>query len=183
MYVFGGWNGAITNDDFYKLNLKKLKWKKVRDHGPRPTERRSHCACVVGDSMYIFGGYSGETNCFPSLHRYDFLTKKWSVEEVRGLRLPPGRSRARMVSFGNYLAVSGGWDRVNHFQDWWEFNLVNKEWRSFQVDFPSPLGQHTIDVNLNKAIFFGGFHTNTQTASDMLWTYSLGHIGRLSNEA
>jgi hypothetical protein len=75
------------------------------------------------------------------------------------------------------------WDRVNHFQDWWEFNLLSNEWRSYVVDFPSPIGQHTLDVILNQAFFFGGFHSSTQSASDLLWSYSLGQIGRLSTEA
>jgi N-acetylneuraminic acid mutarotase len=183
LYMFGGWNGVTTNDDFYKLNLKKMKWKRVKDHGVRPGARRSHCAVVAGDSLYLFGGYTGEENCFPDLHRFDFVSKKWSKEEIRGLRLPLGRSRSRIAHFGNTIAISGGWDRVNHFQDWWEFDLNTKEWRSYPIESPSPLGQHTVDVMGNKAYIFGGFHSLSQCASDSLWSYSLGHLGRLSSQA
>jgi N-acetylneuraminic acid mutarotase len=183
LFIFGGWNGVSTNDDFFKLNLKKMKWKRVKDFGIRPSARRSHGAVVVGNSMYLFGGFTGEENCFPHLHRYDFLSKKWSIEEVKGLRIPQGRSRARLVSFHNTLGVSGGWDRTNHFQDWWEFDLVNKEWRAYVLDSPSPLGQHTVELALNKAYVFGGYHSSSQAASDSLWCYSLGHLGRPMVEA
>ena len=75
------------------------------------------------------------------------------------------------------------WDRTNHFLDWWEFDLVAKEWRSFTVDFPAPVGQHTAEIDVNTVLFFGGYHATSQTASDLLWSYSLGHLGRLNLEA
>jgi len=72
---------------------------------------------------------------------------------------------------------------VNHFQDWWEYNLDTKEWRSYPVEFPSGgIGQHCVEVFHNRAFFFGGYSSTTQASSNIMWQYTLGQIG-LSKEA
>ena len=58
IYVFGGKNIEGELSDLYIFNLK-LGW--VKPHlsstsGPGPTARSSHCACMVGPEMFIFGG-------------------------------------------------------------------------------------------------------------------------------
>jgi hypothetical protein len=40
--------------------------------GETPSPRRSHCAVVYGNAMYVWGGYSGTENCKPLLHKFDF---------------------------------------------------------------------------------------------------------------
>lgn len=183
VYVFGGWDGEVTMDDFYRLDLKKLKWKRVRSKGERPPPRRSHNAFVWRDAMYILLGYDGTQNCEPHLYRFDFETKKWEIVPVEG-QPPPGRSRAKCVLYNNTVAIFGGWDRVNHFEDWWELSLVHRKWRSVPVQFPSSgIGQHTAEVHQNKVFVFGGYHANKQMSSSDLWIYYLGHLGREYGEA
>jgi len=183
IFIFGGWDGIDTSNDFYRLNLKTNKWKRLKSKGERPSPRRSHNSFVYNDAMYVLLGFDGERNCDPQLYRYDFEAKRWTVEAVTGAP-PQGRSRAKCVRYQNTLAVFGGWDRVNHFEDWHELNLVTKEWRQIPVDFPSKgIGQHSAEVHQNRVYVFGGFHAGKQQSAADLWVYTLGHLGRTGGEA
>lgn len=112
---------------------------------------------------------------------------------------PPARSRAKCVRYLNTVAIFGGsdtppsppasltlfsWDRVNYFEDWYEFNLERRTWTQVEVEFPSRgIGQHTADVYENRVYVFGGFHAGKNMSAGDLWIYSLGHLGRLGGEA
>jgi len=124
--------------------------------------------------MYIFGGYNGDINLSPDLYRFDFNTKKWSIEPSIGT-VPCGRSRARMMVHHNTLSVFGGWDRKNHFQHWYDYNLDTHVWKEIELDTPGcGIGQHSAVVYNNAAYVFGGFHKSLGGSSDLLWGYFLG---------
>jgi len=54
MYIFGGWNGYQSLDDFYSLNLDTLQWKHIKSENG-PSKRRMHSCVVHKDKMYVFG--------------------------------------------------------------------------------------------------------------------------------
>jgi len=163
IYIFGGWDGQRTNNDFFKYNTEKKTWKKLKKkRGKKPTERRSHCAVRYGNKMYVFGGYDGNAFAEPELHSFDFVKKKWANVKMRG-RIPSERSRAKMVVYHNKLAVIGGWNRKKHFNDWYEFNLETNRWikrKDVKFPFNGGFGQHSIVVKGNRIYFFGGYEAN-----------------------
>lgn len=63
MYLFGGSNGIIDNNKFFKMSLLNYRWEVIETFGPRSyiQTRDSHTAVVseAHASMYIFGGFSG----------------------------------------------------------------------------------------------------------------------------
>lgn len=178
VFLFGGWDGRTSNNNFYKFNISKGTWKKVKFTGQPPDARRSHGAVVIDDSMFIFGGYDGQRNVPPVLHRFNFTTKSWSTEEAKG-QPPCGRSRTKVLHYHNTIAVFGGWDRVNHFQKWHEYNLETRTWHERDVDFPGKgVGQHSAVIYNNTVYVFGGYHEAIQSSSNLLWGYFLGHLGR-----
>jgi len=182
VYVFGGWDGRSSNNHFYQFNLEKCTWKKVRlslhNPGIVPEPRRSHGCVQQGNAMYIFGGYDGTKNVPPLLHKFDFKKKKWSLEKANGTP-PCGRSRSRVIVYWNTIAVFGGWDRVNHFQKWHEFNLETKSWTWEDVEFPGKgIGQHSSVIYNNSVYVYGGYHDAQKGSANTLWRYFLGHLGK-----
>ncbi|XP_047595718.1 host cell factor 2 isoform X1 [Lutra lutra] len=56
MYVFGGMCGARL-DDLWQLDLETMCWSKPETKGTVPLPRSLHTASVIGNKMYIFGGW------------------------------------------------------------------------------------------------------------------------------
>ncbi|KAM9672056.1 host cell factor 2 isoform 2-T2 [Trichechus inunguis] len=56
MYVFGGMCGARL-DDLWQLELETMAWSKPEAKGTVPLPRSLHTANVIGNKMYIFGGW------------------------------------------------------------------------------------------------------------------------------
>jgi N-acetylneuraminic acid mutarotase len=72
IYIFGGWNGGASNNEFFRYNIVRDEWTQVTGTGEAPAPRRSHCACVYGNAMYVWGGFNGTENCPSTLHKFDF---------------------------------------------------------------------------------------------------------------
>eukprot|EP01125_Pyxidicula_operculata_P017552 TRINITY_DN6145_c0_g2_i3.p1 TRINITY_DN6145_c0_g2~~TRINITY_DN6145_c0_g2_i3.p1 ORF type:complete len:261 (-),score=14.86 TRINITY_DN6145_c0_g2_i3:422-1204(-) len=182
VYIFGGWDGRRSNNDFFKYSMRDNIWQRVKCNGKIPEPRRAHGAVIVGDYMYIYGGFDGIKNVPPVLHRYNFLTKTWEEVEVKSSVAPPcGRSRTRLVYYHDKLAVIGGWDRVNHFQNWHEFNLKTSTWSETKLDYPQGgIAQHSAVVYKNSVYVFGGHNEKENQSSNLLWSYFLGKHSSLS---
>jgi N-acetylneuraminic acid mutarotase len=179
LFVFGGWDGGTSNNDFFKYNIERDEWSVVEVcAGEVPAPRRSHCATVYGNAMYVWGGFNGVDNCKPLIHKFDFDTMTWSVEEAKGTP-PAGRSRAKCVLFQNRWAIFGGWDRVNHFKDWYEYDFVTRTWERRPLHWlPDAIGQHSAVVHKNKIYVFGGYYQTTKLSSNNLWVTCLGHLSK-----
>jgi len=176
IYVFGGWDGKDTNNHFFKYNITKNTWKKVKHTGKKPAPRRSHCAARCDNKMYIFGGFDGKNNLESSLYSFDFDKKKWTAIKMKG-EPPSPRSRSRMICYYNKVAIIGGWNRMKHFNDWYEFNLESKCWSKKKVRLPygDGFGQHSIVVKNNRMFIYGGYDSLQKTACSFLWGYFLGY--------
>ncbi|KAL6039377.1 hypothetical protein STEG23_029037 [Scotinomys teguina] len=56
MYVFGGMCGARL-DDLWQLDLETMSWSQPETKGTVPLPRSLHTASVIGNKMYVFGGW------------------------------------------------------------------------------------------------------------------------------
>ena len=61
IYLFGGRNDNFPCNKLYVFDTQTYKWDRPIVSGDIPAARDGHSSCVIGDSMYIFGGYE-ETN-------------------------------------------------------------------------------------------------------------------------
>ncbi len=78
MYVFGGWDGHWTLNDFAVLDLEKKIWlKPIRVHG-NVEGRYRHSASSTKTAMYIFGGINQAQKRFNDVHEFDFETQNWT---------------------------------------------------------------------------------------------------------
>lgn len=139
MYVFGGWNGHSSNSDFFVYDLNEGTWSQIEPGLFTPTPRRSHCCIQYRDAMYVWGGFGVEGNCDISIYKFDFSEMAWSVVQATGI-CPNPRSRARAVRIYDKMVIFGGWDRVDHFDDWWEFSLTDFVWTRRDLKLQHPIG-------------------------------------------
>ncbi|MEQ2290956.1 hypothetical protein AMECASPLE_008448, partial [Ameca splendens] len=56
LYVFGGMHGCRLND-LWQLDLNSMVWSKPEISGSTPLPRSLHSANVIGNKMYVFGGW------------------------------------------------------------------------------------------------------------------------------
>jgi dynein heavy chain len=78
-----------------------------------PVQRGGHSATVIGNQMFVFGGYGGSgfaRRDFNDISALDLETWEWRNVECTG-ELPEARSGHQGVSVQENLYVIGGWNR------------------------------------------------------------------------
>jgi len=170
IYVYGGWNGSKTHDEFYKFNIDTRSWIKIENVGDCPGPRRAYSAVKYLDDFLVICGYDGSENCSSELYAFDFNNEIWRLVPTTGEK-PIPRSRAKMVHCHNKLAIFGGWDRFNYFNDYYELDFNTYEWTKVKKEFPSPFGQFSTTLKLHpypRIFTFGGHYTNLSGATNRL---------------
>ncbi|XP_077449874.1 host cell factor 2 isoform X2 [Stigmatopora argus] len=56
LFIFGGMQGCRL-DDLWQLDLKTMAWSKPETRGSTPLPRSLHSASVIGNKMFVFGGW------------------------------------------------------------------------------------------------------------------------------
>ncbi|XP_069012681.1 host cell factor 2 isoform X4 [Embiotoca jacksoni] len=56
LYIFGGMQGCRL-DDLWQLDLDTMVWSTPETRGSTPLPRSLHSASVIGNKMYVFGGW------------------------------------------------------------------------------------------------------------------------------
>ena len=157
MYIFGGWNGYQSLNDFYSLNLDTLEWKQIQSENG-PSKRRMHSCAVYNCKMYLFGGYdeSRPAESFNELHCFDFETQTWKEVPCQG-KIPKGRSRAGAIVVGNNMYIIGGWDRVSHNGEVLRLDLDKFIWSQEKIDTNLKVAQQScVVVDNSWLVMYGG---------------------------
>jgi N-acetylneuraminic acid mutarotase len=130
MYVFGGDNGKRMLNDFLVSRISDSSWARVVYTGTPPAPRYHHSAVVYSNSMFIFGGYTGDINSNSNLrnkndlHEYCFITSQWIdwTDKITG-RLPPARSAHGAAVYDGKLWIYAGYDGNTRLNDMWTIDL------------------------------------------------------------
>uniref|UniRef100_A0A8C7AY75 Kelch domain containing 3 n=2 Tax=Caniformia TaxID=379584 RepID=A0A8C7AY75_NEOVI len=90
VYSFGGYCSGedyetLRQIDVHIFNADTHKWSTPRVSGTVPGARDGHSACVLGKTMYIFGGYEQLADCFSNdIHKLDTSTMTWTLICTKG---------------------------------------------------------------------------------------------------
>ncbi|XP_045860471.1 kelch domain-containing protein 3 isoform X2 [Meles meles] len=109
VFLWGGRNdteGACNV--LYAFDVNTHKWSTPRVSGTVPGARDGHSACVLGKTMYIFGGYEQLADCFSNdIHKLDTSTMTWTLICTKG---SPARWRDfhSATMLGSHMYVFGG---------------------------------------------------------------------------
>lgn len=130
--------------------------------------RYSHSSCVLGSSMYVFGGCSSSNTAFNDIYELDLIHYKWTKLRLSGIS-PPPKECVSMVVHNNRIVLFGGWcpsARAGIVSNAKFHNNVNildvpsLTWRSpFKAtDWPQPFERagHAACVVQDQMIVFGG---------------------------
>ncbi|XP_060101572.1 host cell factor 2 [Heteronotia binoei] len=126
MLIFGGMSGCRLND-LWELDIETMAWSKPETKGTVPLPRSLHTANVIGNKMYIFGGWvpqsteddissqDGEWKCTGSFSYLNLDTTEWvslisDCQEDKNTLLPGPRAGHCAVVIGARLYIWSGRD-------------------------------------------------------------------------
>ncbi|XP_044042987.1 host cell factor 2 isoform X2 [Siniperca chuatsi] len=72
LYIFGGMQGCRL-DDLWQLDLDTMVWSMPETRGSKPLPRSLHSASVIGNEMYVFGGWIP----VPESDKHNALGTEW----------------------------------------------------------------------------------------------------------
>ncbi|NXX68348.1 HCFC2 factor, partial [Spizella passerina] len=126
MYIFGGMCGCRLND-LWELDIETMTWSRPETKGTVPLPRSLHTANVIGNKMYVFGGWvpqsaggeisapNGEWKCTGSFSYLNLDTTEWiglisDCQEDKSNLLPGPRAGHCAVAVGTRLYIWSGRD-------------------------------------------------------------------------
>lgn len=141
IYVFGGDNGKQMLNDLIRFDVKEKSWGRAFSLGSAPAPRYHHSAVVYENSMFIFGGYTGDiwsnsnlTNK-NDLLEYKFQNGQWvEWKFIPNTKVPVPRSAHGAAVYNGYLWIYAGYDGNVRLNDMWRIPLANapREWEEIQ---------------------------------------------------
>ncbi|CAL8318385.1 unnamed protein product [Lota lota] len=160
LYIFGGMQGSRL-DDLWQLDLDSMVWSSPATKGPRPLPRSLHSANIIGNKMFIFGGWvpysetakakGSEWICTNSLHALNLDAMSWQDlspdEQAQGhskaphLELEdshPGGPKPRAghcsTTIGSRMYI---WSGRDGYRKSWSYQVCCKDLWYLETDRPS----------------------------------------------
>eukprot|EP00929_Paragymnodinium_shiwhaense_P033332 TRINITY_DN18317_c0_g1_i1.p1 TRINITY_DN18317_c0_g1~~TRINITY_DN18317_c0_g1_i1.p1 ORF type:complete len:527 (+),score=112.04 TRINITY_DN18317_c0_g1_i1:241-1821(+) len=137
------------------------QWFPVKCTGEAPRQRSLHAAIVVGDCLYVFGGYDGN-NRVNDFYKFSFKASKWSRIDVTGL-CPSARDRHVVVAHGDKIYIFAGYDGNNRVNDFWQYDTEQDVWSSVEAasgNPPTPRHSHSAAGYDGSMYVFAGYDGN-----------------------
>lgn len=177
----------LRRDFLNSVSLQNVVWcQKPTESGPTISKRYSHSACVLGDSMYVFGGCTTANTTFNDLWRLDLATRRWIRPLTMGT-YPPPKACASLVPYKEILLLFGGWTHTSPYplhQAWRIFrhlhvyNCSANRWTQVSTvgGCPSMAG-HSATMQGQLMVVFGGLHCANPvgpfSSSNDIWVLDL----------
>lgn len=102
---------ACYSNNTYRFNTINEELEEVGTVGSRPEARSDHCATVINNKMYIFGGISGG-NQFDDCWYLDLNNKQWTYVKTQG-EAPSKRIGHSSSGVDNFIFILGGNEEVS----------------------------------------------------------------------
>ncbi|KAM4748835.1 host cell factor 2 [Rhinophrynus dorsalis] len=162
LYIFGGMSGCRLCD-LWELDLETMTWTCSEAKGVVPLPRSLHTANVIGNRMYIFGGWIPQTTCdnvspqdkqWKCTSSFSYLnldTTEWTtlMSDCQEDRTDWPRPRAGhcAVTIGKRLYIWSGRDGYNKA---WNYQVCCKDlWYTDLETPPSPSQVQLIRATTN----------------------------------
>lgn len=150
--IFGGVNKEqLRFDDLVAFNVNCSHFAKLTVKGQAPSARTFHKACIVGNFMYIVGGYDGsrkndmykislqeespeddlETNPLAEMNQIEEDLLSWKEIKFNG-KTYSARTGHTAVLINNKIYVFGGTDETTRRNDLYSYDIQSNLW--VQVD-------------------------------------------------
>lgn len=155
--LFGGLGENGPLNDVWTLSLSEnVSCRSIKTDGTTPCPRMSHGACILGDWMYIHGGFADYGTVFDDLYRLHLETFHWE-QVVFDSSLPNCFSHCLFALNSTFLGIVGG-SGMQSNDRMWVIHPEQKETRVFKIESNwdwVPIRQ-TAAVLENKLFLMGG---------------------------
>jgi N-acetylneuraminic acid mutarotase len=163
------------------LPIATITWSPA---APAPLGRFEAQSAVVGDTLYVVGGYT-DAPIIPrnySLHAYHPQTDTWSALPDS----PRPLTHAGVTSDERYLYFAGGvvgatnpleLAKFDAIAEVWRFDTVTETWSALP-DLPQPRGAGALELLGRTLHFFGGTGTDRYSSVGDHWTLSLDEVAQ-----
>ncbi|XP_031550014.1 attractin-like protein 1 [Actinia tenebrosa] len=124
--------------------------------------RASHAASLIGDWIWVYGGYAMDNTPFNNLIRYHVSQNKWEVvvPNVSSL-LPRQRYGHSMIVVNDTIVVFGGIVDKKTVSELWMFDIRTRQWTQVSVSAESDnliaVSGHTATLVDNKMVVIFGY--------------------------
>ncbi|KAK8769789.1 hypothetical protein V5799_013748 [Amblyomma americanum] len=168
-YLWGGRSDREGCNVVYRFDTDAMTWSRRRAYGQVPGPRDGHSACVVGQRMYIFGGFEDLSDRFSqAVYFLDLKSMKWQYVRTKG-QPPQWRDFHTASVIGRRMYVWGGRGDAQgpyHSQNEVYFNniafldTVSAYWVYPHVDgdLPEARRSHSAFVHDGQLYIFGGYN-------------------------
>ncbi|KAM5171973.1 host cell factor 2 [Mantella aurantiaca] len=140
LYIFGGMSGCRLGD-LWELDIETMTWNSPEAKGVSPLPRSLHTANVIGNRMYIFGGWIPQTangdsssaqenqwKCTNSFSYLDLDTMEWTMllADTSEEKVNSPRSRAGhcAITVGKRLYI---WSGRDGYKKAWNYQVCCKD--------------------------------------------------------
>eukprot|EP01091_Cochliopodium_minus_P006916 TRINITY_DN16876_c0_g1_i1.p1 TRINITY_DN16876_c0_g1~~TRINITY_DN16876_c0_g1_i1.p1 ORF type:complete len:328 (-),score=72.82 TRINITY_DN16876_c0_g1_i1:24-908(-) len=160
MIIFGGKTSTDTTADTYIFYFKSNEWRKT-NVVPHPSPRMWTSAELIGEEMFLFGGYLPTGNSTNELWKLNTVNHRWSLVRPTTNKPAPRSGHASFVYQDN-LYIWGGEGNEKLFSDLWVYNVKSNTWNVVsQTGNPSPLVGAKIATGEGVSLLFGGSTVKT----------------------
>lgn len=138
-------------------------WRQIRVKGGTvPGPRSGAASVIVGDMMYMFGGYGGNGR-LDDFFEYSFETRQFRAVVPKGEVNPGVRENNGVVFYKGCLYIFGGYNGSQWLNDFHEFNLETESWRVVEPNGFCPASRfgYVSVVDADSFILFGGYDGTT----------------------
>ncbi len=159
-YVFGGLNESCEPLNTLEIfDVTTYRWRAATAHGKLPAPRHCHAACVLKNTLYVFGGTSEVSFKDPEpltdMHALDLASSTWSQVQAGG-NIPKGNAISMGAIDESNLALvwsDKGEVKVS------VFNSEKGEWKELGIEGGKPTRRYgcTGLVSGSKIVILGGF--------------------------
>ncbi|CAI9597361.1 unnamed protein product [Staurois parvus] len=154
LYIFGGMSGCRLGD-LWELDIETMTWSSPEAKGVSPLPRSLHTANMIGNRMYIFGGWVPQTEngdssaaeenhwkCTNSFSYLDLDSMEWGVlmadSSEEKVNWPRPRAGHCAVTVGKRLYI---WSGRDGYKKAWNYQVCCKDLWYIDTEKPSASSQ------------------------------------------
>ena len=157
-HFFAGDDKFEYLDETWILDIEKLAWHKVTCSGHLPSPRYGHCAHIVGNRMFVFGGKGANGAMYRDVLFLDMVEWVWTPVSPVSIGPSPRFFHASEL-VGRKIVVHGGWDEEECYNDLWIFSTDSFAWMQPRTAGfgPTPRYGHSLNLTSDgRLLSFGG---------------------------
>lgn len=181
IYLWGGRNDEGSCNVLFCFDTTSYTWSKPKTRGQTPFAKDGHSACVIGDTMFVFGGYEEYDQYSQDVSSLDLKTFTWKHILTKG-EAPSWRDFHTASPMGSRMYVFGGRGDVQgpyhssselYCNSIYYLDTLTMTWcKPFVSNAPIGRRSHSAFVYRGQLYIFGGYNELVESHFGEMHRYS-----------